>query len=241
MSPARQHDLVVGVLLPDVLGTYSDRGNAVVLAQRARWRGIPARVLDITATDAPPVGCDIYLLGGGEDGAQVFAADWLARHPPLHHAISTTAVTLAVCAGMQILGHSMSNRSEHVYPGLGLLDLTTRPGHRRAVGDIVTKCTIAGIGQLTGFENHQGISTLTGDLPALGQVSTGVGNGTIASGHLVDGVATERIIGTYMHGPVLARNPALADHILEKATGLPMSPLELPDQSALRRAYLPKA
>ena len=157
------------MLLPDVLGTYSDAGNALILAQRARWRGIRTRVLDITATTVPPASCDIYLLGGGEDGAEVFAADWLARYPALRHAMSTTAVTL---------------------------------------------------------------------LP-LGWVTRGVGNGTAdRSGHRGDGACTGRIIGTYLHGPVLARNPALADHILASATGATLAPLELPDQAQQRRRYL---
>jgi CobQ-like glutamine amidotransferase family enzyme len=243
MGAASDSTLVIGVLLPDALGTYSDSGNAVVLAQRARWRGIPARVLDITATaTAPPTGCDVYLLGGGEDSAQTVATRWLARHPALPDAMATTAVTLAVCAGLQIMGRSMSDRSGHTYPGLGLLDLTTVPGRRRAVGEVVTTCAIPGVGQLTGFENHQGVSTLGDGLQPLGQVVRGVGNGSLdRSGHPGDGVVTDRIIATYLHGPVLARNPALADHILQMATGRTLEPLELPDQHALRRTYLPRS
>jgi CobQ-like glutamine amidotransferase family enzyme len=239
-ATASDAELVIGVLLPDVLGTYSDAGNALILAQRARWRGVRTRVLDITATTVPPASCDIYLLGGGEDGAQVFAADWLSRYPALRHAMSTTAVTLAVCAGLQILGQSMSDRTGHTYSGLGLLDFTTIAGRRRAVGEVLSTCTIPGVGQLTGFENHQGISTTGVDLPPLGWVTRGVGNGTAdRSGHRGDGACTGRIIGTYLHGPVLARNPALADHILKQATGQPMPPLDLPDQRAVRRTYLP--
>jgi lipid II isoglutaminyl synthase (glutamine-hydrolysing) len=238
--PASYAELVIGVLLPDVLGTYSDAGNALILAQRARWRGVRTRVLDITATTAPPASCDIYLLRGGEDGAQAFAAEWLTRYPALRHAMSTTAVTLAVCAGLQILGQSMSDRSGHIYSGLGLLDFTTIAGRRRAVGEVLSACTIPGVGQLTGFENHQGISTTGDDLSPLGWVTRGVGNGTAdRSGHRGDGACTGRIIGTYLHGPVLARNPALADHILKQATGQPMPPLDLPDQRAVRRTYLP--
>ena len=79
----------IGLLLPDVLGTYSDAGNAAVLAARARWRGIPAEILTIPADAAPPAGCDVYLLGGGEDTAQLFAADWLRRHRDLHRALDS--------------------------------------------------------------------------------------------------------------------------------------------------------
>jgi len=96
----------IGLLLPEVLGTYSDAGNAAVLAARARWRGIPAEILTITAESVPSTGCDVYLLGGGEDTAQLFAADWLRRHRDLHHALDTTTRVLAVCAGLQILGQN---------------------------------------------------------------------------------------------------------------------------------------
>jgi CobQ-like glutamine amidotransferase family enzyme len=181
--------VAIGLLLPDVLGTYSDAGNATVLAQRLRWRGIAAEIRTITARDVPPTSCAIYLVGGGEDTAQLFAADWLRRHVQLRRALETSAVTLAVCAGLQ---------------------------------------------------NHRGVTTLGPDIPPLGRVVTGTGNGTSdgTTRYRGEGVLTERIIGTYLHGPVLARNPALADHILHQATGQVMSPLELPDQAALRQTYL---
>ena len=227
----------IGLLLPDVLGTYSDAGNAAVLAARARCRGIPAETLTIPADGTPPAGCDVYLLGGGEDTAQLFAADWLRRHRDLHHALDSSARILAVCAGLQILGHTMRDRAGRDHPGLGVLDLTTAPGRRRAVGQIITACAIPGVGQLTGFENHLGITTLGPGTAPLGTVVTG--NGTRdRTGRRAEGVLTDRVIGTYLHGPVLARNPALADHILTAITGTALAPLELPDQAALRRTYL---
>jgi CobQ-like glutamine amidotransferase family enzyme len=229
----------IGLLLPDVLGTYSDAGNATILAQRLRWRGIPAEVHTITAHDVPPSSCAVYLLGGGEDTAQLFAADWLRCHAELRRAMHTSAVTLAVCAGMQILGASMTDTRGQHYPGLELLDITTAPGRQRSVGEVVSTCTIAGVGTLTGFENHRGVTTLGPGTPPLGRVVTGTGNGTSErAGHRTEGVLTDHIIGTYLHGPVLARNPALADHILQRVTGRALPPLELPDQAALRHTYL---
>ncbi len=229
----------IGLLLPDVLGTYADAGNAVVLAARARWRGIPAQILTIPADSTPPAGCDVYVLGGGEDTAQLFAIDWLRRHRALQHALDTGARVLAVCAGLQILGHTMRDRAGRDHPGLGVLDVATAPGRRRAVGEITTTCVIPGVGQLAGFENHQGITTLGPGAAPLGTVITGIGNGTRDhTGRPTEGVLTGRVIGTYLHGPVLARNPALADHLLTAITGTQMPPLELPDQAALRRTYL---
>jgi hypothetical protein len=195
-------------------------------------------VLRCTAAQAPPTGCDIYLLGGGEDTAQLFAASWLGSHPELCEALASRGVTLAVCAGLQILGRTMADAQGREHPGVGILDITTRPRRRRAIGTIVTDCHLPGIGQLVGFENHQGATTLGPDARPLGRVVSGVGNGDRRSRRGVEGVVGERIIGTYLHGPVLARNPALADHILARATGRTLPPLELPDQAALRRAYL---
>ncbi|HEU0128761.1 MAG TPA: glutamine amidotransferase, partial [Pseudonocardiaceae bacterium] len=96
--------VTIGLLLPDVLGTYSDAGNATILARRLHWRGISAEILNITARDVPATTCSIYVLGGGEDAAQQFAAEWLRRHDLLRRALESSAITLAVCAGLQILG-----------------------------------------------------------------------------------------------------------------------------------------
>lgn len=237
---SRESTVDIGLLLPDVLGTYSDAGNATILAQRLRWRGIPAEVRTITAHDVPPASCAVYLLGGGEDTAQLFAADWLRRHRELRQALETRAVTLAVCAGLQILGQSMTDSRGKHYPGLGLLDITTAPGRQRSVGEVITRCSIPEVGSLTGFENHRGLTTLGSGAAPLGLVITGTGNGTGARGgrQHTEGVLTDRIVGTYLHGPVLARNPALADHILHRVTGQSLPSLELPDQAALRRTYL---
>lgn len=235
----RESTLTIGVVLPDVLGTYADAGNAVVLAQRARWRGIPAQVHAITATTTPPDGCDIYLLGGGEDTVQPFAVEWLSRHPSLCMAMASRATTLAVCAGLQILGHTMQDGSGATHRGLGILDLTTTSRASRAVGEVVAECLLDGVGELTGFENHQGATTLGGGQTPLGRVVSGTGNGTpSADGWRTEGIVTEHIIGTYLHGPVLARNPALADHILYRATGATLWPLEVPDVDRMRDHYL---
>lgn len=227
------------VLLPDVLGTYSDAGNAAVLAQRLRWRAIPAQVHTVTAADTPPAGCDLYLLGGGEDTAQHYAVSWLGRHRALRHAVSTRALTLAVCAGMQILGETLTDTHGRHHRGLGLLDLTTAPRRRRAVGEVITRCEFPEVGELTGFENHHGATTLGAGTRPLGRVLTGIGNGA-GAGPAVDGAVTDHIIATYLHGPVLARNPALADHLLQRVVGHPLADIDLPDLAALRHTYLTK-
>lgn len=232
----------IAVLLPDLLGTYSDAGNATVLAQRLRWRGIDARVVEVTAADAPPLGCELYLLGGGEDTAQDAAAVWLRDRPALITTLGERAVTLAVCAGLQLLGHGTTGLDGRVRPGLGLLDLTTRPGAHRTVGESVSTCTLPGVGALTGFHNHRGVSTLGPDAQPLARLDRGAGNhpDTADEGAVSD-ASGPGVVASYLHGPVLARNPALADHLLTRALGVPLPELDperLPDLPALRRTYL---
>ena len=241
--------VTVAVLLPDVLGTYSDAGNAAVLAARLRWRGIAAEVMEVTADTPPPVGCELYVIGGGEDTAQYVAAEWLAGRAGLRAALAERAVTLAVCAGLQILGHVMTDRAGDEHPGLGLLDLCTRPGPRRTVGESVATSTLRGVDLVTGFHNHAGVSTLgPGALP-FAYTDRGPGNhpdtrieGAVTPTIVEPGTGpAPGIVATYLHGPVLARNPALADHLLGRALGGPLPPLDddrLPDMPALRATYL---
>ena len=231
----RESALRIASLLPDVLGTYSDCGNVSVLAMRARWRGIPVEVTSVPLSERPPTECDIYVLGGGEDAAQALAADWLRRHPALCTALRDRATTVAVCAGLQVLGRWMQDGRGRRVPGAGVLDLTTARGRRRAVGEVLTRSSLPGVGLLTGFENHQGRTRLGPGVQPLGRVVRGVGNG---SGDDGEGVLTPRVVGTYLHGPVLARNPALADTLLATVTGRELAPLELPDQEEARRLRL---
>ena len=228
----------IALLLPDILGTYSDSGNATVLAQRLRWRGIHARVVTCDAGQSPPTSCDLYVLGGGEDAAQRYAARWLLEHRALRTALAGSAVTLAVCAGLQILGRWMSDAAGNRHPGAELLDLTTGPRRRRATGVLLSDCTLPGVGTLCGFENHQGATTLGPDASPLGRVISGIGNGDL---HRIlrptEGALGGQIIATYLHGPVLACNPALADYLLTRALGYPLAPLEVPDQAASRQIY----
>ena len=225
----------IALLLPDLLGTYGDRGNATVLARRLQLRGRPAEVVEVPSDRPIPGDCDLYVVGGGEDVAQIEATRLLERSP-FPAAAQRGAVVLAVCAGLQILGTSSTDVNGNEHRGLGLLDAATHPLPHRAVGEVVTTpATATGLGEepLTGFENHRGGTTLgTGVMP-LARVISGVGNGD--SG---EGAVAGHIIGTYMHGPVLARNPALADHLLALATGLSLEPLHLDDIPELRRDRL---
>ncbi|MCE0763268.1 glutamine amidotransferase [Pseudonocardia kujensis] len=237
MSAPTAADLAIAVLLPDVLGTYSDAGNAVVLAERARRRGVSTQLLTVTLADAPPHGADVYVLGGGEDAALPAAARWLLRHR-MRDALAEARAVLAVCAGFQLLGSTITDLAGRVVQGLEVLDADTAPGRERAVGEVVASATVATIGELTGFENHRGHTTLGPAVQPLAVPTRGTGNGTQQHGRPSEGALSGAIVATYLHGPVLARNPSLADHLLALATGLDQPPLDLPDQEPLRRAYL---
>jgi CobQ-like glutamine amidotransferase family enzyme len=233
--------LRIVVVHPDLLGTYGDAGNAIVLANRALWRGVPVELV-LCPSDAPLVESgDIYCLGGGEDGPQSHAAAQLADGS-LARALGRGAQVLAVCAGFQILGSTFPGSGGRATAGLGLLEIETvhRP-RRRSVGEVLVRVDDADFDipvgtELTGFENHAGVTRLTG-ATALGSVLVGVGNGIEEDGAL-EGALAPGIVGTYLHGPILARNPVLADVLLARLTGSPLAPLDDEEEQQLRNARL---
>lgn len=198
---------------PDLLSTYGDRGNMLILAHRARARGIPAETVEVFANDSLPDG-DIYLLGGGEDGPQALAAQRLRADGGLHRAVDRRAVVFAVCAGYQLLGSSFFAKGAKC-EGLGLLDLYSDRGETRAVGELAGDVDPElGLPTLTGFENHGGRTHLGPGAKPLAQVKVGIGND-----NQTEGAWLGTVLGTYCHGPALSRNPALADLLLRWATG----------------------
>ena len=221
--------LRVVVVHPDLLGTYGDGGNGVVLVQRARWRGIAAELLEATSDGPLPVG-DLYCLGGGEDAAQAASAERLRADAVLARAAERGSPVLAVCAGYQILGRTFPAADGRPLAGVGLLDVSTAKGTgRRAVGEILAEPLCTDLPVLTGFENHGGLTARGPNVDPLARVESGVGNGDGT-----DGAVSGRVVGTYLHGPVLARNPALADLLLSWATGLSLEPLDDGEEAALR-------
>jgi lipid II isoglutaminyl synthase (glutamine-hydrolysing) len=233
--------LRVVVVHPDLLGTYGDGGNGQVVAGRAVWRDIPVELVH-ALSDAPLPGAgDIYCLGGGEDGPQVQSAERL-RDGVLHGAVDAGAVVFAVCAGYQVIGRSFPGTDGRSHAGVGLLDVVTVRGtERRAVGELVAEPVLAGSGHgapdpvalppLSGFENH-GARTRVGEgARPLARVVVGVGNG---SGDGTEGAWAGKVLGTYAHGPALARNPSLADLLLAWATGTVPVPLDDTEERALR-------
>jgi len=208
-------------IYPDLLSTYGDRGNLLILERRARLRGMPVDVIEVNSDQRVPADGDIYLMGGGEDLPQTLATHRLRADGGLHEAVRRGAVLFAVCAGYQMLGTEFGGADGQPLPGLGLLDIRSGRGERRGVGEILADVDPElGVPRLTGFENHQGVTELGPGARPLAQVVAGVGNG-----NGTEGAYAGRVLGTYLHGPALVRNPGLADLLLTWALGQQLPPL----------------
>lgn len=247
-------DLTIGLILPDVLGTYGDDGNALVLRQRARMRGFNAEVKTVKLGEPVPANLDIYTIGGGEDTAQILAAEHLLKDKGLINAAHAGRPVFAVCAGLQVLSDSF-RAGGRIVDGVGLIDATTVTLHDRAIGEVQSTPTSEGITAeltepLTGFENHLGATLLGGDALPLGKLTRGIGNtdsynaADIANDYRqnkAEGAVQGSVIATYMHGPALARNPQLADLLLAKAMDIglkELAPLDIEAVTQLRRERL---
>ena len=220
------------VLHPDRLNLYADRGNVLVIAERCRRRGIRLEVTAIRIGD--PIGdivADLIYIGGGQDREQAVCADDLrARRPALVDAIAAGATLLGICGGYQLLGHEYAT-GNGTLTGLGLLDVSTsRSDDHRLVGNVVvdvdTALPVLRGGDvpptLVGFENHQGRTTLGSGVRPLGTVRVGAGN----NGHdATEGAYNGTVIGTYLHGPLFAKNVWFADALIERAVGAALAPL----------------
>jgi CobQ-like glutamine amidotransferase family enzyme len=222
----------VGHLYPDYLNIYADRGNIAVFAARARARGHELDVRAIGMGDAVPTDeVDLFYVGGGQDREQELVAHDLAtKAAPLAEAVAGGAAFLAVCGGYQLLGRSYRDVAGVELPGIGLLPLETVAGTRRMIGDVLLDCDWAGR-TLAGFENHAGRTSLDQGAKPLGRVVFGYGNDG-ASGY--EGCRAGRVYGTYLHGPLLPRNPWFADRLLAEAlahatSGEPPELAPLPD------------
>jgi lipid II isoglutaminyl synthase (glutamine-hydrolysing) len=206
----------VGHLYPDYLNIYADRGNIAVLARRASLRGHDLDVAPLSVGDEVQPGAhDLLYVGGGQDREQALVApDLVAKGPALEEAVAGGAALLAVCGGYQLLGRGYRGHQGDEMPGVGLFPHETVAGGTRMIGDVLLECDWAGGRTLAGFENHAGRTRLDPGAEPLGRVVAGFGNDG-ASGY--EGVRVGRALGTYLHGPLLPRNPWLADWLLARA------------------------
>jgi lipid II isoglutaminyl synthase (glutamine-hydrolysing) len=217
--------LTVGHLYPDYLNIYADRGNIAVLTERARVRGHEVDVVPIGLDTDVPAGIDLFYVGGGQDREQALVSrDLAGKGDALHAAVEAGAAFLAVCGGYQLLGRYYRGRDGAELPGIGLLPLHTVAGERRMIGDVLLSCDWAGQ-TLAGFENHAGRTQLDAGAEPLGRVLAGFGNDGETG---FEGCRQGRVYGTYLHGPLLPRNPWFADLLLGDALGAELEPL--PDE-----------
>lgn len=211
--------LCIGHLYPDAMNIYGDVGNVRALCQRARWRGIEVEVVHLGPGPVDLADVDLLFMGGGQDRDQSrIVADFVgSKREAIAAAIASGTALLAVCGGYQLLGHSYVDAEGTCLPGLGLLDLTSVAGNDRWIGNVLVEAD-CGLGlvprEIVGFENHGGRTYLGSGLRPLGRVLVGGGNnGEDGS----EGVWCGRIVGTYLHGSLLPKNPALADWLLAAA------------------------
>jgi hypothetical protein len=232
--------LRVCALYPDLMNIYADRGNLLLLQRRCAWRSIGFEVTAASiGDDVDPEGHDLFYLGGGQDRDQAVVAEDLVRHKAdaLHVAARDGAVILAVCGGYQLAGHGYSALDGSRMPGIGLLDLDTVAGETRLIGNIAIEAELDGErAVVVGFENHAGRTRLGPRARPLGRVLGGHGNNGEDG---TEGAVYHNAYGTYIHGSLLPKNPALADHLIALALrrrhgDLALAPL---DDRAEQRAH----
>ena len=210
--------IAVGHLYPGYLNIYADRGNMAVLSRRAALRGHELDVRPVGIGDrVDPDAYDLLYVGGGQDREQALVApDLVAKGEAIQAAHASGVALLAVCGGYQLLGRGYRGRDGSFMPGVGLFPHETVAGTTRMIGDVLLECALEpGVTrQLAGFENHAGRTLLDPEAAPLGRVLFGFGNDGESG---FEGCLSGRAIGTYLHGPLLPRNPWLADWLLAQA------------------------
>jgi CobQ-like glutamine amidotransferase family enzyme len=217
--PRTNNIFTVGWLYPDLMNIYGDRGNILTLLKRAEWRGYEARLIELgrgTVTQMDEV--DIFFFGGGQDREQALVYEDLLefKQPPLEKAVNSGAGVLAVCGGYQLLGHYYQTGEGERFPGIGMIDVRTEAGKKRFIGDVVVDTEIETLTPktLVGFENHSGRTYLGPKARPLGKTRIGYGNN---GSDKTEGCLQGTVLGTYLHGSLLPKNPHLADYLIRSA------------------------
>jgi CobQ-like glutamine amidotransferase family enzyme len=218
--------LRIAHLYPDHMNLYGDRGNVLCLVQRCLWRGWQAEVIGVGLGEAiNPDYYDLYFMGGGQDTQQIKIVDDLhaTKADSLRQAAANQAVFLTICGGYQLLGHYYKPHQGPELKGLSLMDVTTVAGHTRFIGNVSIRRPDGTT--LVGFENHSGLTTLGKDVQPLGKVIRGRGNNGQDG---TEGAVFGHLYGTYLHGSLLPKNPALADELITKALARRYGQVTLP-------------
>jgi CobQ-like glutamine amidotransferase family enzyme len=218
-------------LYPREMSIYGDLGNTRCLAARIARHGYTARVVDHHPGGELPADAHVLLGGGGQDSGQVRVEDDLAVQADTLRAMAGDGLPMLMICGMyQLFGNAFITVDGKTLPGLGILDVTTQGGATRMIGPVVLDTAY---GSVVGYENHSGATTLGSGQAAFGKVVAGFGNN---GQDAMEGAQTGNVIGSYLHGPILPANPALADHLIalaaERATGRPFEPGVMDDRLA---------
>ncbi len=209
--------LVAAHLFPELLNLYGDRGNIMAFIRRCEWRGITVTTREILTTDSLNLkNIDFLFIGGGSDREQKMMVELLkSKVSELRAAIDGGLVILAVCGGFQMLGQHYQSSDGVIIPGLGLLDFFTRAEEKRLVGDCAVKVLLEDQTSLNlvGFENHAGRTSLE-EVKPFGKVLKGFGNNGEDG---LEGAQYNNLFCTYLHGPLLPKNPKFADYLISLA------------------------
>lgn len=203
-------NLTILNLYPKEMDSYGDRGNVLALKRRCEWRGINVKIIEHEIGDKLPEKCDIIVGGGGQDsGQQRIAKDLRRDGARFEDWVEDGVPTLLVCGVYQLFGNFFKDADGDTVEGISVLDFETVAGNRRLIGNTVVKTSK--FGEVVGYENHSGLTTLGQGMKPFGTVEKGEGNnGT-------DGVFYKNTIGTYLHGPLLPKNPKIADFLIQTA------------------------
>lgn len=205
--------LTILQLYPRDMNIYGDWGNALTLKKRAEWHGYNVQLVDYNPGDRFPENVDIVVGGGGQDSGQIIIQDDLAKIAPYlkQLAVENTPM-LMVCGLYQLFGSFFKTRDGVMIPGIGILDVETHGGDERLIGNVITESS--DFGQIVGYENHSGLTYLGKGVKPFGKVIKGAGNNGQDES---EGARYRNVIGTYLHGSLLPKNPAVADWLIEQA------------------------
>lgn len=205
--------LTIVQLYPDDMNIYGDWGNVLTVKKRAEWHGLSVKLVDYNVGDSFPVEADIIIGGGGQDSGQTKVQSDLQKIAPhLHKLADSDTPMLMICGLYQLFGRFFKTNKGEIIDGINIFHAETHAGPERLIGNIVT--TSDQFGDIIGYENHSGQTFIDSDMTPLGRVVRGAGN---SGQDDTEGCIYRNVIGTYLHGSLLPKNPAIADFLIEQA------------------------
>ena len=207
-----KQSLKIAHLYPIEMNIYGDTGNVLALRKRLEWRGIEADIVPVEIGEELPADIDLLVSGGGQDrGASTVEDDLITRKSVLQSMHDDGVTMLLVCGTYQLFGHRFVTHKNEEILGIGVLDVETFAGDERLIGNITTQTDF---GPMVGYENHSGLTYVGKSAKPLGRVTSGAGNNGLDAS---EGAYSNNVFGTYLHGPILPKNPQFADELILRA------------------------